>query len=70
MGAFRDEAKLKQARDKVSAANVVHYTERLEAQGGPLTRLRAGPFPTREAAESAQAALKLAGLEAKVVPLP
>jgi len=70
VGAFRDEAKLKQARDKVAAANVVHYTERLEAQGGPLTRLRAGPFPTRESAEAAQAALKLAGLEAKVVPLP
>jgi DedD protein len=70
VGAFRDEAKLKQARDKVAAANVVHYTERLEAQGGPLTRLRAGPFPTRESAEAAQAALKLTGLEAKVVPLP
>jgi len=70
VGAFRDEAKLNQARDKLAAAKVVHFTERLESQGGPLTRLRAGPFPTREAAESAQATLKRAGLDGKVVPLP
>jgi DedD protein len=70
VGAFRDEAKLKQARDKMAAAGVTHYTERLEASGGPLTRLRAGPFPTREAAETAQATLKRAALDGKVVPLP
>ena len=70
VGAFRDEAKLKQARDKLAAAGVAHYTERLEASGGPLTRLRAGPFATREAAEAAQASLKRAALDGKVVPLP
>jgi DedD protein len=70
VGAFRDEAKLKQARERLVASGVVHFTERLEAQGGPLTRLRAGPFPTREAAESAQATLKRSGLDGKVVPLP
>jgi DedD protein len=70
VGAFRDEAKLKQARDKLAASGVVHYTERLEAAGGPLTRLRAGPFPTREAAEAAQAKLKRAALDGKVVTLP
>jgi cell division septation protein DedD len=48
---------------------VVHYTERLEAAGGPLTRLRAGPFATREAAETALAVLKRAALDGKVVPL-
>ena len=70
VGAFRDETKLKQARDKLAAARIPHYTERLEAQGGPLTRLRAGPFPTREAAEGAQATLKRSALDGKVVPLP
>jgi DedD protein len=70
VGAFRDEAKLAQARQRVVGAKIPHYTERLEAQGGPLTRLRAGPFPTREAAESALAALKLAAVDGKVVPLP
>jgi len=70
VGAFRDEAKLNQARQRVVGAKIPHYTERLEAQNGPLTRLRAGPFPTREAAESALAALKLAAVDGKVVPLP
>lgn len=69
VGAFRDEAKLRQAREKLAAAGVVHYTERLESAGGPLTRLRAGPFPTREAAESALVTLKRAALDGKVVPL-
>ena len=70
VGAFRDEAKLDQARQKLAAAKVAHYTERLEAKGGPLTRLRAGPFPTREAAESALVTVKRSALEGKVVPLP
>ena len=70
VGAFRDEAKLEQARQKLNAAKVPHYTERLEAKAGPLTRLRAGPFPTREAAESALASLKRSALDGKVVPLP
>ena len=70
VGAFRDEAKLKQARDKLAAAKVPHYTERLEAKGGTLTRLRAGPFETREKAEAALATLRRASLDGKVVPLP
>jgi len=70
VGAFRDEDKLAQARQKLATAGVLHYTERLEAKEGPLTRLRAGPFPTRQAAESALAKLKLAALDGKVVPLP
>jgi DedD protein len=70
VGAFRDEAKLKQARDKLTAAGIAHYIERRGMQSGELTRLRAGPFPTREAAEKALAAVKAAALDAQVVPLP
>lgn len=68
VGAFRDEDKLRVAREKLAAAKIPHFTERLAA--GDLTRLRAGPYPTREAAEKAIAAVKTAGLEGKVVPLP
>lgn len=66
VGAFRDEARLQQAREKLEAAGIVHYTERIDASGGAMTRLRAGPFPTREAAEKARAKLQ----EGQVVPLP
>jgi DedD protein len=70
VGAFRDEDKLKQSRDKLAAAGVVHYTERLDSKGGPLTRLRAGPFATRPEAEAALVKLKRATIDGKVVPLP
>jgi DedD protein len=70
VGAFRDASKLDQARQKLAAAKVPHYTERVEAKDGAITRLRAGPYPTRDAAEAALATLKRAALEGKVVPLP
>ncbi|HLX25227.1 MAG TPA: SPOR domain-containing protein [Usitatibacter sp.] len=70
VGAFKDEAKLKQAREKLVAAKVPHYIERRSTSSGELTRLRAGPFPTREAAEKALATMKTASLNGQVVPLP
>ena len=70
VGAFRDEAKLKQSREKLAAAGVVHYTERLDSKAGPLTRLRAGPFATRAEAEAALVKLKRATIDGKVVALP
>lgn len=70
VGAFKEEAKLTHARDKLKAIRVAHYTERLATASGELTRLRAGPFPTREAAEKAAADMKKAGLDGRVVPLP
>jgi DedD protein len=70
VGAFKDEDKLKQARDKLAAAGIRHYIERRGTQSGELTRLRAGPFPTREAAEKALAAVRAASLDGQVVPLP
>jgi len=64
VGAFRDEAKLKQAREKVAAAKMSAYTE----PSGDLTRLRVGPFSTREEAERAAATLRHSVPDAKVVP--
>jgi len=70
VGAFKDEEKLKQARDKLAAAGIRHYIERRDARSGGLTRLRAGPFPTRDAADKALAAVRAASLDGQVVPLP
>lgn len=66
VGAFRDEDKLKQARDKLAAAKIPHFVERR----GDLNRLRAGPYPNREAAEKALASVKATSLDGQVVPLP
>ncbi len=70
VGAFKDEATLQQARDKLAAARIAHFIERIDTQAGSLTRLRAGPYPTREAAEKGLAAVKGASLEGQVVALP
>jgi DedD protein len=68
VGAFRDEDKLREAREKLTAAKLKHFTERLP---DGITRLRAGPYPTREAAEKAQGALAAAGFkDGKIVALP
>ncbi|HUQ28236.1 MAG TPA: SPOR domain-containing protein [Usitatibacter sp.] len=66
VGAFRDEDKLAQAREKLAFAGITHYVERR----GDLNRLRAGPYSTREAAEKALGAVKAAALDGQVVPLP
>jgi DedD protein len=66
VGAFRDEDKLNQAREKLAFAGISHYVERR----GDLNRLRAGPYSTREAAEKALASVKAAALDGQVVPLP
>jgi len=68
VGAFRDDDKLRQAREKLAAAKITHFTERLPSSD--LTRLRAGPYKTREEADKAAATIKTAGLDGKVVPLP
>lgn len=70
VGAFKDETKLAQAREKIVAARLAHYTERIDGASGELTRLRVGPFPNRVAAEKAAARLKQAGLDVRVVTLP
>jgi DedD protein len=45
---------------KLKAANVPHYTEPMQ---GNLTRVRAGPFPTRQAADKALEQLKALGFQ-------
>ena len=66
VGAFKDEARLAHAREKLAAAGIAHFIDRQP----DFTRLRAGPYPTREAAEKAAVQVKRAGLDGRVVPLP
>ena len=49
-------------------AGVKTYTQVVSTKSGEVTRVRAGPYSTREAADDALAQLKKAGLEGKVVP--
>jgi DedD protein len=67
VAALADVARVKQLQKQMSAAGVKTYTEAVSTKTGEITRVRAGPYPTREAAESARTQLKKAGLDGKVV---
>ena len=49
--------------EKLKEAKIPHYTESLAIKGGTVTRVRAGPFASREAAEKVLQQLKGLGLK-------
>ena len=63
LDAFSDKKNVRQLRARLSAAGVKSYTEPVKTAKGELTRVRAGPFATREAAEKAHAKLEAMGLK-------
>ena len=69
VGAYADDAATRQARQKAEAAGVKTYTQVVETSAGKRTRVRVGPFSSREEAEKASAALKKAGLGAAILGL-
>ena len=69
VGAFADAAAVREARQKAERAGVRTYTQVVETSAGPRTRVRVGPFGSREEAEKAAAALKKAGLGGSILAL-
>jgi DedD protein len=63
LDAFSSAANVKQLRTRLSAAGVKSYTEPVKTSKGELTRVRAGPFASREAADQARAKLVAMGLK-------
>ncbi|HUW28357.1 MAG TPA: SPOR domain-containing protein [Sulfuriferula sp.] len=64
LGAFSNAENVRQLRDKLLAGGIHTYTETLPSGA---TRVRAGPFKTREQADRTQASIALLGVQAKVV---
>jgi DedD protein len=62
LGAFANRENVKQLEAKLSKAGVKYFTETVSTSGGEQTRVRAGPFPTKDAAEGARERLKTLGL--------
>ena len=58
IGAFVTGEKVQEARDKLSAAGIKTYTEKLDTKDGERTRVRAGPFATKDAADEARDKIK------------
>jgi DedD protein len=63
LGVFTNPDNAKQVRDRAASAGVRSYTEQLKGQQGDQTRVRAGPFPSRGAAEKARDKLKSLGMD-------
>lgn len=63
VGAFGDPEKIKEVTGKLAAAKIPYYTEQIAVKSGMLTRVRAGPFAGRDAADKAQNQLKDLGLK-------
>jgi DedD protein len=68
--ALADTDRAKQVQQRIIDAGFPAYTQVIPAGKGSVTRVRAGPFVSRDEADKAQAALKAAGLEGKVATNP
>lgn len=66
LGVFADPDNVSRLRARVRAQGYNSYTESLRGSGGVKLRVRAGPFPSREAAEAAREKLRKAGLDGVV----
>ena len=67
LDAFSSEKNVKRLRSKLSAAGIRTYTEPVKTSKGELTRVRAGPFASKEAAEKARSKLVAMGLRPAAV---
>jgi DedD protein len=63
LGAFTNPDNAKQVQDRATSAGIKSYTENIKSQQGEQTRVRAGPFGSRDAAEKARDKLISVGLD-------
>ncbi len=69
LGVFSDADNAKQVIAKMKDAKLVVYTESIPIKSGTATRVRVGPYTTRDKADAALAQVKLTGADGKIVPL-
>jgi DedD protein len=68
VGAFSTDEKVQEARDKLTAAGMKSYVEKVPTKDGSVTRVRAGPYASKDAAEAALGKISVLGFgNAKVV---
>ena len=69
IGAFAEAAAVRDARSKAQKAGLSTFTQVVDTGDGKRTRVRVGPFASREEAEKAAAQAKAAGLPGSVMSL-
>lgn len=69
VGAFADDATVRQTRQKVEKLGLKTYTQEVSTDAGKRVRVRVGPFATRDEASQVLNKLKGAGLPGAVLTL-
>jgi DedD protein len=69
IGAFAEASAVRDVRSKAQKAGLATFTQVVKTADGSRTRVRVGPFASREAAEKAAAQVKAAGLPGAVLAL-
>jgi len=69
VGAFLDDAKVREARGKVEKLGLKTYTQPVDTPTGKRIRVRIGPFATKAEADKAAARIKAEGQAAVVLAL-
>lgn len=64
--ALADAGKAKQMQESIAAAGIKSYTEVVKTSKGDVTRVRAGPFASRGAAEKAREQLNALGMNGNI----
>ena len=69
VGAFADEDKAREVRQKLEKAGLKTYTQVAETKDGKRIRVRVGPFATRADADKAAIKIKTLDLSASILTL-
>ena len=70
IGAFSNPANVRQLQTKIGELGIKVFTESLDSPEGKKIRVRAGPFPNREAADKALEKMKRIGVNGVVAAKP
>ncbi|HEX8988452.1 MAG TPA: SPOR domain-containing protein [Rhodocyclaceae bacterium] len=66
LGAYKEAGNVKLLLSKLKGMGVPAYTEKFDSPQGPRTRVRAGPFPSKDAAEKAKVKVKIIGVDGPI----
>ena len=69
IGAFNDEAKVREVRAKVEKEGIKTYTNIAQTKEGARTRVRVGPFTSRDEADKVARKIKQLQLQPQVLTL-
>ena len=64
--ALADAGRAREMQQQLAGAGIKSYTEVVKISKGEVTRVRAGPYATREAAEKSLAQIKALGLSGNI----